>query len=382
LEAIHRRYRRASRAQKQLILDEFCAVCALNRKYAIRLLAQPLRRGRPRKRPGRRARYAHPQLLELLRRIWLACDQPCSKRLRAAVGLWLPHYERGFGPLEPQVRIMAEQISAASIDRLLKPVRAQTPRKGLAGTKPGSLLKTQIPIRTEHWDATVPGFVEADTVAHCGDSLAGNFAWSLTLTDIMSGWTEVRVTWNKGAAGVLEQIRHIESRLPFRLRGFDCDNGSEFLNHHLVRYFTKRKTPVGFTRSRPYRKNDNAHVEQKNWSAVRQLLGYQRIDNPALIPLINDLYTQQWSDFINGFSPTIKLKTKQRIGARIHKTYEPPTTPLQRILTCPDIPEATKHALERRFDALNPFALQRQIQRKLRAIFAALPVTSNARQRP
>ena len=278
LEAIHRRYRRASRAQKQLILDEFCAVCALNRKYAIRLLAQPLRRGRPRKRPGRRARYAHPQLLELLRRIWLACDQPCSKRLRAAIGLWLPHYEREFGPLEPHVRVMAEQVSAASIDRLLKPVRAQTPRKGLAGTKPGSLLKTQIPIRTEHWDATVPGFVEADTVAHCGDSLAGNFAWSLTLTDIMSGWTEVRATWNKGAAGVLEQIRHIESRLPFRLRGFDCDNGSEFLNHHLVRYFTKRKTPVGFTRSRPYRKNDNAHVEQKNWSAVRQLLGYQRIE--------------------------------------------------------------------------------------------------------
>ncbi|HEY8097744.1 MAG TPA: integrase [Methylobacter sp.] len=265
LQAISKRYCRSDKTNKQKILDEFCAVCGYARKYAIRLLNHKQDSpSLPRKRPGAKPKYHSSSLMEPLRRIWFASDQLCGKRLKAALPLWLPHYESEYGVLSETVRGDLLKVSAATLDRLLKPLRVQHP-KGLSGTKPGSLLKTQIPIRTQHWDETQPGFMEADTVAHCGNSLAGDFVWSLTMTDIVTGWTECRATWNKGSQGVLEQIQAIETVLPFPLRGFDCDNGSEFLNHHLLRYFTDHPASPAFTRSRPYKKNDNAHVEQKNW---------------------------------------------------------------------------------------------------------------------
>jgi hypothetical protein len=207
LEAIRKRYRKAKRADKGKVLDEFCSVCSYQHKYAIRLLRRKVSRA-PR-RPGRPSRYNQPELLTVLRQIWLATDQMCSKRLVATMPLWLPHYEVSFGALEESVKSKLAGISSASTDRLLKPVRAQHP-KGLSGTKPGMLLKNQIPIRTTHWDITLPGFMEADTVAHCGNSLAGDFVWSLTLTDILTGWTECRATWNKGSGGVLDQIKSDE----------------------------------------------------------------------------------------------------------------------------------------------------------------------------
>ena len=251
LEAIRKRYCRARRSDKGKILDEFCSVCGYQRKYAIRLLG--IKPATSLRRPGRPSQYNQPALLAVLRRLWLATDQMCSRRLVAAMPLWLPHYERRFGTLEESLRLRLASISAASIDRLLKPIRVQHP-KGLSGTKPGTLLKNQIPIRATHWDITLPGFMEADTVAHCGNSLAGDFVWSLTLTDILTGWTECRATWNKGSSGVLEQIKAVEQALPFRLRGFDCDNGSEFLNHYLLRYFSEHPVKPVFTRSRPYKK--------------------------------------------------------------------------------------------------------------------------------
>ena len=173
-------------------------------------------------------------------------------------------------------------ISAATIDRLLKPIRAKIGGRGLSGIKPGKLLKKHIPIQSGVWDVSQPGFMEADTVAHCGDSLAGDFVWSLTMTDICTGWTECRATWNKGADGVMTQIKTIQQALPFPIRGFDCDNGSEFLNWNLLRYFQSYEQPIKFARSRPYHSNDNAHVEQKNWSCVRQLFGYDRIGDARL----------------------------------------------------------------------------------------------------
>ena len=300
LEAIRNRYHKAKRADKGKILDEFCSVCGYQRKYAIRLLS-----GRPTKmarRAGRPSQYDEPALTTVLRKLWLATDQMCSKRLVVAIPLWLPHYEASFGTLGEPVRAKLMRISAASIDRLLKPVRTQHPKR-LGGTKPGTLLKQQIPIRTAHWDISLPGFMEADTVAHCGNSLAGDFVWSLTLSDILTGWTECRATWNKGSAGVMDQIKAIEQALPFELRGFDCDNGSEFLNHHLLRYFSEHPAKPAFTRSRPYKKNDNAHIEQKNWTHVRQLFGYERFDNPELIKPMNALYAKQWSQLQNHFCP-------------------------------------------------------------------------------
>jgi hypothetical protein len=209
----------------------------------------------------------------------------CSKRLKAALPIWLPFYEQAHGALAPEVREKLLRISPAAIDRLLRKVRARYPRKGLSGTRAGpAALKHKIPVRTDNWDIDRPGFLEADAVAHCGSSLAGNFVWSLTFTDILSQWTENRAVWNKGAKDVVARVQEVEGELPFALLGFDVDNGSEFLSWHLCRYFLERPSPVEFRRSRPYKKNDQAHVEQKNWTHVRQLLGYGSNREPDAAP--------------------------------------------------------------------------------------------------
>jgi len=380
LVAIRKRYRQASKRAKAVILDEFCAVCDYHRKYAIRLLGRGDRK--PRRRPGRKPRYQREAILPVLKALWLATDQMCSKKLVAAIPLWLPFYERTHGPLDDELRDNLLSISPATIDRLLTPVRAALPGRGRCGTKPGTILRTQIPIRTSNWDISRPGFVEADTVAHCGTSLSGNFIWSLTLTDIYSGWTECRAMWNNGATGVIKQIQDIEAHLAFHLKGFDCDNGSEFLNHHLIRYFAEHKPrKVRLTRSRPYRKNDNAHVEQKNYSHVRHLLGYDRLEDHSLVDPINHLYTNAWSAYQNHFCPSLKLKHKERRGSRYHKTYHPPTTPYQRLLDSQALSQEQKDQLREYHLSLDPFKLRKQIDRELKAIFRLVSVTSNVRKR-
>ena len=380
LKAIRSRYWRAAKKGKGIILNEFCAVCRYNRKYAIRLLNQ---RGKPRKkrRPGRKPIYASPELLTALKRIWFASDQMCSKKLKAAIPLWLPFYETVYKALTPETQERLLAVSAATIDRLLKPVRVVQGRKGLSGTRPGSLLKNQIPIRTHFWDVSQPGFMEADTVAHCGNSLAGSFIWSLTMTDIHTTWTENRATWDKGAQGVLAQIQDIEDRLPFALQGFDCDNGSEFLNYHLMRYFTDHPSVTSFTRSRPYKKNDNAHVEQKNWSHVRQLFGYDRFEDRQILPLMNDLYANEWSLYQNHFCPSMKLLEKKRINSKYHKKYDSPRTPYDRVMASKHVSDKTKEHLQTVHESLNPFILKKNIEKKLRVIFKKVKVTSNVRQR-
>jgi hypothetical protein len=368
LDAIRNRYRKAARKEKSIILGEFCATCGYNRKYAIRLMRKNPPSS-PHRKPGPVSSYPRELLLVPLKRIWFATDQMCSKKLKAAIPLWLPFYEEEYELLLPDVRLKLLAMSPATIDRLLKPLRSLY-KKGRCSTKPGTLLKNQIPVKTHNWDVTRPGYFEADTVAHCGNSMAGDFVFSLTFTDIFSGWTENRAVWGKGSQGVLRQIRNIEERIVFPVLGFDCDNGSEFLNHHLVSYFTDRpKAPVQFTRSRPYRKNDNAFVEQKNWTHVRQLLGYDRFDNPELVPVINDLYMNEWSLFNNYFCPTLKLKEKQRINSRYAKKYEPPQTPFQRLLDSNDVNNDAKRTLESVYNALNPFKLKRKIDDKLIAVF-------------
>jgi hypothetical protein len=364
LLAIWERYQRVGRRFKSKILDEFCAVCGYSRKYAIGLLSRKPRR-RQRK-PGPRRRY-DGQVLEPLKVIWLAAEQMCSKRLKAALPLWLPFYEQEHGPLVEPVRKKLLQISAASIDRLLKKERARYRGKGLCGTRPGGLLKHQIPIRTDNDDVDRPGFLEADTVAHCGNSLAGDFIWSITFTDIFCQWTENRATWNKGAEGVLGQVKDVEAHLPFELLGFDVDNGSEFLCFHLCRYLLDRPRPVPLTRSRPYRKNDQAHVEQKNWTHVRQLLGYQRLEQPELVPLINELY-RTWGLLHNFFCPNLKLLSKTRKGAKTIRKYSPPQTPYQRLLESKHLSQEQKQKLQSRFQQLNPLQLKREIEQKLKLV--------------
>jgi len=373
LEAIYVRYKKASRKGRTLILDEFCATTGHHRKHAIRLLRGFKRFTRPK--PGKRGRrpvYDDPDLLLPLKRIWLAANLPCSKRLKAIIPVWLPGYTQHFGDLFPKIHDLLRKISPATIDRLLVPVRVQYNKRGRTTTKPGTLLKRHIPIQTNQWDETRPGFLEADSVAHCGESLAGQFAYTLDFVDIATGWTEQRAVWGKGEMGVLEQINNLEKMLPFPLLGFDCDNGSEFLNHHLLRHFTQRKSPVRFTRSRAYHKDDNAHVEQKNWTHVRQWLGYARLDHPQVVALLNDLYTQEWRLFHNFFCPSVKLIAKERIGSKTIKRHDPPQTPYQRILESPYVSQAVKRTLSQQFEKLNPFLLRKRVEAKLKEIFSLL----------
>lgn len=372
LDDIRSRYRKSDRKGKAAILNEFCLICHYHRKHAIRLLGAPFRRAKPKPRKrGSHSIYNQPYILEPLIKIWLASYQMCSKKLKAALPLWLPFYEVEYGKLSDEVRAKLLQMSPATIDRLLKPSKIRYNRKGLSGTKPGTLLKNQIPIRTDNWDIKKPGFCEADTVAHCGNSLLGNFVWSLTLTDIYSGWTENRAIWGKGSGGVVEQIQNIEKKLPFKLLGFDCDNGSEFLNYHLIRYFSNRpkELMVQFTRSRPYHKNDNAHVEQKNWTHVRQLLGYDRFENASLVPLINELYSNKYNLLQNYFCPSMKLISKERINSKYHKKYDKPQTPCQRLLASDDVSAETKETLIAIRKSLSPFTLRRGIESRLKNIF-------------
>ena len=365
LLAIWDRYQRVGRRFKSKILDEFCAVCGYTRKYAIGLLKRKPRQRR--KKPGPPRQY-DGSVLAPLKVIWRACEQMCSKRLKVALALWLPFYEQEYGALAEPVRQKLLRMSAATIDRLLKPERARYPGKGLCGTRPGGRLKHQIPIRTDNDDVDRPGYLEADTVAHCGNSLAGDFVWSVTFTDIYSQWTENRAVWNKGAEGVLQQVKEVEAGLAFELLGFDVDNGSEFLAFHLWRYLLDRPRPVPLTRSRPYRKNDQAHVEQKNWTHVRQLLGYQRLEQPELVPLINDLY-RTWGLLHNFFCPNLKLLSKTRKGAKTVRKYSPPQTPYQRLLESEHLTQNQKQKLPDQFQKLNPLQLKKRIEQQLKIVF-------------
>jgi hypothetical protein len=382
LEAIRQRYQKANRSKKGTILGEFCETCGYNRKYAIRVLNKKPKRRKSKPRIGR-PRYAKNKLLVPLKTIWLASEQLCSKKLKVALPLWIPHYETEYGVLEELLRGQLYSLSPATIDRWLAPYKDENrPCRGLSGTRPGTLLKTQIPIKVDHWDVTQPGFLEADSVAHCGATLAGDFIWSITYTDIFSTWTENRATWNKGSAGVVTQTRDVEMNLPFEILGFDCDNGSEFLNAHLHRYFTDRpKKPVQFTRSRPYHKNDNAHVEQKNWTHVRQLFGYLRLEKYSFMNLMNDLYKNEWSLYQNHFRPTMKLIEKQKINSRYKKKYDTPKTPYQRLIDSPYLTEDNKAQLIKQHATLNPFELKRSIDRKVKRILQSASVTSSMRQR-
>jgi hypothetical protein len=313
--------------------------------------------------------YDSPELLKALRKIWLSANQPCSARLKTSLPLWLPSYGPTFGELSPQVLKALNTISAPTIDRRLKPVRVHYKKRGRATTKPGTLLRKQIPIKTNQWDETRPGFLEADTVAHCGDTMAGMFAFTLDCVNIATGWTEQRAVWGKGETGVLKQIRLMEQSLPFPLLGFDSDHGSEFLNYHLLRHFSQRKKPIQFTRSRAYHKDDNAHVEQKNWTHVRQWLGYDRLDNPQVIPFLNQLYTQEWRWFQNFFLPSVKLLAKERIASKTIRRYDPPKIPYQRVLKSPWVTQTIKNQLTALLKTLNPFQLKAAIEDKLKKIF-------------
>ena len=300
-----------------------------------------------------------------MKKIWLAAESPYGKRLIPALPLWLPHYEAEYGELEPQVSRKGLQVSPATIDRLLKPCR------GRCGTRPGTLRRQAIPVCPESWHVQRPGWVEADTVVHGGGDMAGDFCWRITVTDVHPPWTETRAVGNKGQHAGWPRIAEIEAALAFPILGFDGDNGGEFLNWHLADYFLKRPRPVSFTRSHPYHKNDNARVEQKNWTHVRQLVGCGRLDTPLQAEQLNDLYAKEWSPFRNGFCPVMKPLRTEREGSRKKRIYDQPLTSFERLKACSGVDGQRIAALEKINASLNPFALKRVIEKKLRRVLRA-----------
>jgi len=371
LPKVRARYEKRGREGKTRMLDELCEDHGYERKYAIKLLNGSLPEPSGRRRPGPAPQYEGIE--PIVRRMWLAAEQPCGKRLVPILRQWLPFYERRYGEVSGRQRTLLRKVSSATLDRLLGGARAEYPGWGRCGTKPGSLLKTEIPIRTGTWDLTQPGYLEADSVAHCGTSLAGDFIWSLTYTDIFSGWTEGRAVWNKGAGGVLAATRDVEEALPFGLLGFDCDNGSEFLNHHLWGYLAQRRHPVEFTRSRPYHKDDNAHVEQKNWMWPRQLLGYTRLEDMAMVVRICQVYKNVWGPLHNFFLPCLKLQAKWREGSHWRKRYERPQTAYDRLCRPGILGLKQRRQLRERYESLDPFLLKDDLEKQLKQILHPKP---------
>ena len=365
LAKMRRRYVSAGLEYKGKLIDEAVELFGYHRKSAIRALRKPQRgavavhvRGRPRE-------YSPEQLLKPLKVIWLAALQPCGKRLVSALPEWVPAYEQDHRKLESDVRESLLSVSAATLDRLLRPARAQHRRRG--ATRPGTLLRQEIPIRTE-WSQEGAGFLEIDTVALCGGCLDDRHAWMFDGVDIQTTWVEMRALPNRSQAATLTQLQDVEQNLPFALAGLDADNGGEFINHHLVAYAHQRERPLAFTRSRPYRKNDNAHVEQKNYTHVRQWFGYERHDNPQVVGLINELCKGALGQLLNLFLPTLKLQSKRREGSKTLRVYDRAARPLHRVLERQEVSAEKKKQLRQLHQSLNPFALRRQVDQKLKEI--------------
>jgi len=317
-------------------------------------------------RTGRPIRYEPSQLLPWLRPIWQATDYACGRRLVAMLPEWIPAYEQDERGLPGAVREKLLGASGRTLDRLLEPLRAQGTGRSL--TRPGTLLRQQIPIRGSLWEEGKAGWLEVDTVALCGGSVAGEFVWMVDGVDYATTWVELRAMWGRGQAGTLAALRDVEASLPFALLGLDSDNGGEFLNHHVLRWLQKRPQPVFMTRSRPYKKDDNAHVEQKNWTHIRQCFGYERHDNPEVVELINALVKGAYGQLLNFFHASLKLERKERREGRLRRIYGPALTPLARVLASAEVTAQTKGRLAQEKAGLNPFALKREVARSLKAI--------------
>ena len=359
------RYLVSNKAAKGLILDELCATTGWHRSHARKALAAVTAAGGSAPHVVR-VRAPRPVVYGLdvvvaLRFCWAVMGAPAGKRMAPFLGELVPRL-RACGELviDEETAGLLMRMSAATIDRKLVADRAKLDPRGRSHTKPGSLLKGQIPVRTwAEWDDAVPGFVEIDLVGHEGGNCRGEFCYTLTVTDICTGWTENRSMPNKSQTSVFPALMHITKAFPFPIVGIDSDNGSEFINKQLARYCVKQK--ITFTRSRPGHKNDGAHVEQKNWAVVRQVAGYHRYDTPAELELLNRIWAVQ-SELTNFFYPQQKLVSKERIGARVIKKHDRATTPHRRAEIHPEVAAKVKTAMDVFYAVINPAAAQRKVQ--------------------
>lgn len=366
LNKLRWRYRSAGPEHKAKLLDQAQELLGYHRKAAIRSLRTvPVERG-PWIRSGRPLTYEPGLLLPWLRPIWAATDYACGRRLVAMLPEWVPAYEQHERRLPGEVRDKLLAASARTLDRLLEPLRGQGAGRSL--TRPGTLLRQQIPIRGSVWEEAKAGWLEVDTVALCGGSAAGEYVWMLDGVDYATTWVEVRAMWGRGQVGTLAALRDMERSLPFELLGLDSDNGGEFLNYHVLHWLQKRTRPVFMTRSRPFKKDDNAHVEQKNWTHIRQCFGYERHDNPEVVEPMNALVKGAYGQLLNFFHASLKLERKVRTAGRVRRIYDRAQTPLARVLACQEVPPETKRRLAREKACLNPFALKQAVTRSLKEI--------------
>ena len=364
--AIRDRYWQNNKIGKTKILDEFTKTTGLHRKAAIRLLNKETAKHSSKKR-GRPRKYSH-DAAEVLKTAWEAEDRICSKRLHPFLNDLVKILKKNNDiEVTPAVETQLRQISPATIDRLLRPFRQQGNRRRFSTTRPGSLLKNAIPIRTfADWQDNRPGFLEVDLVAHCGERVDGFFLYTLTAVDIATGWTECSGVWGKGQKRVGTAIHNIRTRMPFSLLGLDSDNGSEFINQNL--YTWCQREGITFTRSRSYKKNDNCHVEQKNGALVRRVIGYQRYDSKEALGMLNRIYSLLRL-YTNFFQPSMKLISKHRNGAKVFKTYDDAQTPCYRLLKSGILSTQEKRDLIDAFQNLSPVKLLKQINDNLKLLW-------------
>ena len=360
LARLQARYSKASKKERSAILDEFVKTTGYNRKYAIALLGGKCKRVKGPIRRPRRAQYGVEEAQALMV-LWELFDGIYSKRLRAAMDVEMPRlYSNGVLQMSPECYEKLLRVSPATIDRLLKGRRPQV-GKSRGFTKPGTLLKDRIPIRTwADWDEDRPGFCEMDLVDHSGGRIirGADHAWTLCFTDIKTAWTECIAVRNKAQVHVFAAIQDARRRLPFPLLGIDSDNGAEFINDQLYRYCLQEE--ITFTRGRAGNKNDNAYVEQKNWSVVRRAVGYYRYDTPQQLDLLNRLYAVMHF-YVNFFLPVTKLTEKSRVGSKVKKRYDDPQTPFARVLNSPDVCAEHKALLRETYELLDIVYLRQQI---------------------
>lgn len=366
-KAILPRYLKATKEEKQKILDEYCANTRYHRKYAIRKLRKlqltpHFKDSIAGKHTRRRVRMYDRYVEAVVAQIYEVLGGIGAKRIHPQIKTIL---EKGvnFGHIktDPLTEAKILSMSASTLDRMVARVRARNALKGISTTRPGVFLKNEIPLRIGVWEETDPGFFEIDLVAHCGDNAAGMFISTFNCTDIATQWFEAEPVMGKAQERIIEGVRMIEARLPYGLSGIDSDNGSEFINRQLYEYCLKKR--IVFTRSRPYKKNDNAHIEQKNYTTVRQVLGYQRFDTEEVFALMQKLYRGPLRQYINFFQPSVRCVEKRRIGSRIKKIYDRAQTPYERVVAHPKIPQTIKESLTRLFENLDPFKLRKEIDR-------------------